>query len=111
MDSLSSVFAALSDPTRRAILDQLRAGPASFTELAAPHDISRPAVVKHLRALEGAGLVRREGRKTRPLYQLNGEKLAEPSRWIDRYAQFWDGALDRLEAYAQEITDQKGGKA
>ena len=71
LDALSQTFSALADPTRRAILQQLSKGGASFTELARPHEISRPAVVKHIKALERAGLVQRTGSETRPVYQLS----------------------------------------
>ena len=111
MDKLSSAFSALADPTRRAILARLQEGGASFTELAKPFDMSRPAVVKHIKALEKAGLVARTGSDTRPVYRLNAAPLRGPRDWLNDYQQFWEGSLDRLEAYVQEVTGQKGGKA
>lgn len=111
MDQLSSAFTALADPTRRAILARLQSGGASFTELAAPFDISRPAVVKHIKALEKAGLVLRTGSRTRPVYRLNAAPMREPRDWLNDYQQFWEGSLDRLDAYVQEIMNQKGGEA
>ena len=111
MDTLSQTFSALADPTRRAILQQLRGGGASFTELAKPHDISRPAVVKHIKALERSGLVERTGSPTRPVYQLSAAAMQAPADWLSEYRQFWEGSLDRLDTYVREVTGQKGGKA
>ena len=111
MDTLSQTFAALSDPTRRAILEQLSRGGASFTDLARPHDISRPAVVKHIKALEKSGLVERTGSDTRPVYQLSAAAMREPADWLSNYRQFWDDSLDRLDTYVREVTEQTGGKA
>ena len=111
MDTLSQTFSALADPTRRAILKQLSEGGASFTDLARPHEISRPAVVKHIKALERAGLVERTGSATRPVYQLSAEAMRAPAEWLSDYQQFWEGSLDRLDAYVREVTGQKGGKA
>ena len=112
MDALSQTFSALADPTRRAILQQLSEGNgASFTDLARPHDISRPAVVKHIKALERAGLVERTGSPTRPVYQLSAGALRAPADWLANYQQFWEGSLDRLDSYVREVTGQKGGEA
>jgi DNA-binding transcriptional ArsR family regulator len=96
-DVLDRVFAALSDPTRRSILHRLCLGPASVTELAAPVDMSLNAVSKHLKALEQAGLVRREieGR-VHHLY-LNADPLQEAERWVNHYRQYWEARLDSLE--------------
>ena len=111
MDPLSKVFAALADPTRRAILEQLTKGGASFTELARPHEISRPAVVKHIKSLERAGLVERTGATTRPTYRLSAAAMRQPHDWLIRYQSFWDESLDRLDAYIAEVSEQKGGRA
>lgn len=111
MDALSKTFSALADPTRRAILQQLSEGGASFTDLARPHDISRPAVVKHIKALERAGLVQRTGSATRPVYQLSAGAMQAPSDWLSDYQRFWDSSLDRLDDYVREVTGQDGGKA
>jgi DNA-binding transcriptional ArsR family regulator len=111
LDNLSQTFSALADPTRRAILQQLTQGGASFTDLARPHQISRPAVVKHIKALEKSGLVERTGSATRPVYQLSAAALREPVDWLSNYQQFWDSSLDRLDDYVREVTEQKGGKA
>jgi DNA-binding transcriptional ArsR family regulator len=105
-DHLSDVFFALADPTRRAILARLTAGEASVTELAEPFDMSMPAVTKHLKVLERAGLVTR-GREAqwRPV-RLDPEPLREVSGWLEAYRRFWDESLDRLDDYLQAI--QKG---
>lgn len=110
MDALSQTFSALADPTRRAILQQLTEGGASFTELARPHDISRPAVVKHIKALERAGLVQRTGSDTRPVYQLSAAAMQAPADWLSNYQRFWGESLDRLDTYVREVTGQKGGE-
>ncbi len=109
MDQLSAAFSALGDPTRRAILDRLMRGEASFSELADPFEMSRPAVVKHLRALERAGLIRKEGAKARPVYRLAPEGMKTPADWLERYARYWEGALDRLDAYIRDQQDREGG--
>lgn len=111
MDHLSRAYSALADPTRRAIIERLAKSEASFTELAEPFEISRPAVVKHLRALEGAGLVLKEGPKARPIYRLSPETMKAPHDWLNDYARFWEGSLDRLDAYVEELTTPKGGKS
>ena len=96
---LDAVFQALSDPTRRAILEQLADGESSVGALAEPFDISRPAISKHLRVLERAGLVSRlrDGRISR--CELDAAPMREASAWVDRYRQFWEGRLDRLAGY------------
>jgi DNA-binding transcriptional ArsR family regulator len=102
-DALSTTFAALASPTRRAILTRLAEGPASVKELSAPFSISGPAVSKHLRVLEGAGLIER-GREAqwRPA-RLDAAPLREVSEWADGFRRFWDGSFDRLDAYLNEL--------
>lgn len=102
-DALSRTFAALADPTRRAILARLSAGEATVGELAEPFDMTFAAVSKHLRVLEGAGLVTR-GRTAqyRPA-RLDARPLAEASRWIGDYAQFWEDSLDALDHYLNAL--------
>ena len=102
-DQLSSTFAALADPTRRAILARLASGRASVTELAAPFDMSMPAVSKHLKVLERAGLVAR-GRDAqwRPC-ELRAGPLKDVADWVDHYRSFWEQSLDRLDAYLQQL--------
>src|SRR3954466_16183805 len=101
-DQLSATFAALADPTRRAILARLASGETSVTELAEPFRMSLPAVSKHLKVLERAGLVAR-GREAqwRPC-RLEAAPLREASAFLDRYRRFWDESLDRLETHLQE---------
>jgi DNA-binding transcriptional ArsR family regulator len=102
-DRLSMTFAALADPTRRAILARLALGETSVTELAEPFDISLPAISKHLKVLERAGLVAR-GREAqwRPR-RLEAAPLREIADWIEHYRGFWEASLDRLDAYLTEL--------
>lgn len=105
-DPLSLTLSALADPTRRAILARLAQGEASVNELAAPFAISQPAVSKHLKVLEQAGLVSR-GRKAqlRPC-RLEAGPLRDLAGWLESYRRFWDQSFDRLDAYLKEL--QKG---
>ena len=102
-DRLSSTFAALADPTRRAILARLASGEASVTELAEPFAMSMPAVSKHLKVLERAGLVAR-GREAqwRPR-RLEAGPLRDVARWIEHYRRFWEQSFDRLDDYLREL--------
>lgn len=110
MDQLSTTLSALADPTRRAIIARLAAGEATVNELAAPFDMSLPAVSKHLKVLERAGLIRR-GRNAqwRPC-RLQAEPLKEIADWVGRYRQFWEGSFDRLDSYLGELqhSDKSG---
>ena len=101
-DRLSATFAALADPTRRAILARLASGEASVTELAAPFEMSLPAVSKHLKVLERAGLIAR-GREAqwRPC-QLEAGPLRDATRWLEHYRHFWEQSIDRLEDYLRK---------
>lgn len=101
LPSLDAVFSALGDGTRRAIVERLRDGPATVGELAQPFRISRPAISKHLRVLEQAGLVRRtrEGRMNR--CELNAGRLHDASAWLERYRRFWENRLDRLGRFLE----------
>ncbi|WEX07936.1 metalloregulator ArsR/SmtB family transcription factor [Chelativorans sp. AA-79] len=107
MDQLSATFAALADPTRRAIIARLTAGEATVNELAAPFDMSLPAVSKHLKVLERAGLISR-GRNAqwRPC-KLEAGPLKEVADWAERYRQFWEGSFDRLDNYLKEIQQKE----
>mgnify|MGYP001291977984 CR=1 FL=1 len=108
-DQLDRTFAALSDPTRRAILERLARGEATVTELAEPFAMSLPAVSKHLKVLERAGLIAR-GREAqwRPC-RLDAGPLASAADWLEQYRQFWEGSFERLDEYLQEL--QKGNEA
>ena len=102
-DSLNSTFAALADPTRRAILARLASGEASVTELAEPFEMSLPAVSKHLKVLERAGLIAR-GREAqwRPC-RLEAAPLKDAADWLEHYRRFWEQSLDRLEDYLRGL--------
>jgi len=106
-DQLSSIFSALADPTRRAILSRLAAGSASVTELATPFEMSLPAVSKHLKVLERAGLIAR-GREAqwRPC-RLELAPLREVATWLEEYRQLWDERLDRLDAYLTVVQQEE----
>ena len=103
---LDLTFAALSDPTRRAILDHLVHGVATVGQLAEPFDISRPAISKHLRVLERAGLVsrQRDGRVSR--CGLDASPMKDAADWVDRYRRFWDNQLDQLVQYVETEPDE-----
>ena len=107
-DQLSTTFAALADPTRRAILARLSPGECSVTELAEPFDMSMPAVSKHLRVLERAGLIAR-GREAqwRPC-RIEARPLKEVADWTERYRHLWEQRLDRLDKYLQVMKAKEG---
>jgi DNA-binding transcriptional ArsR family regulator len=104
-DQLSGVFAALADPTRRAILRQLRDGDATVAELAAPYTMSQPAVSKHLKVLEQAGLISRSRRATARLSHLEAEPLREAVGWLMDYRAYWAESFDRLDDLLDELKD------
>ncbi len=109
-DRLTATFGALADPTRRAILARLAAGEASVTELAEPFDVSLPAISKHLKVLERAGLVAR-GREAqwRPC-RLDAKPLEDVADWVERYRRHWEERFDRLDEYLRELQHQKKEK-
>jgi DNA-binding transcriptional ArsR family regulator len=111
-DTLDNTFAALADPTRRAILARLASGEASVNELAEPFEMTLPGVSKHLKVLERAGLISR-GRvaQSRPC-RLEVTPLREVADWVGRYRRFWEGSFDRLEDYLQELQggEDEGGE-
>jgi DNA-binding transcriptional ArsR family regulator len=102
-DHLSETFGALADPTRRAILARLASGDASVTELAAPFEMSMPAISKHLKVLERAGLIAR-GREAqwRPC-RLEARRLKDVAEWVGHYRRFWEQSFDRLDDYLHEL--------
>lgn len=113
-DRLSATFAALADPTRRAILARLADGEASVTELAEPFEMSLPAVSKHLKVLERAGLVTRTRHAQWRPCRLRPEPLREASDWVEQYRRLWEERFDRLEDYLKELQEQstdEGGSA
>jgi DNA-binding transcriptional ArsR family regulator len=102
-ERLDLTFAALADPTRRAILAKLAEGPTSVTELAAPFDMSLPAVSKHLGVLERCGLIERAKHAQWRPCRLKAEPLREAADWIERYRRHWEESLDRLDEYLQKL--------
>ncbi|HYI14012.1 MAG TPA: metalloregulator ArsR/SmtB family transcription factor [Thermomicrobiales bacterium] len=98
IDQLSVVFGALADPTRRAILARLTEGDATVAELAAPFSMSQPAISKHLKVLEKAGLVSRSRRATARLSHLEAEPLRDATEWLAGYQEYWDESYGRLDA-------------
>ncbi len=102
-DQLDSTFAALADPTRRAILARLASGEASVTELAEPFAMSQPAISKHLKVLERAGLISRGLDAQRRPRRLEAIPLAQATEWLERYRQFWEGRFQRLDALLNEM--------
>lgn len=106
-DQLSLTFAALADPTRRAILARLTAGATSVTELAAPHAMSLPAISKHLKVLERTGLITRSrAAQVRPC-RLQAEPMKDAVDWLERYRRHWEESFDRLEDYLKELQTRK----
>lgn len=102
-DRLSATFHALADPTRRAILARLSSGEASVNDLAAPFDMSLPAISKHLKVLEGAGLISRTKEAQYRPCKLEAQPLQEANAWVEQYRKFWEASFDRLDAYLQEL--------
>jgi len=102
-DAISNTFSALADPTRRAILARLAMGETSVTELAEPFEMSMPAVSKHLRVLEKAGLVERSRQAQYRPVKLRAEPLRQAWGWIEQYKQFWEESFDRLDAYLKQL--------
>ena len=105
-DPLSATFAALADPTRRAILARLAEGEASVGELGAPFTMSGPAVTKHLKVLERAGLISRSRTAQQRPAKLEAEALRAASDWLAEYRRFWEGQFDRLDLYLKQIQDK-----
>src|SRR3990172_9016420 len=104
IDQLDAVFGALADPTRRAILARLAEGDRSVGELTAPFRVSQPAISRHLKVLERAGLVSRNRRATARLSPLEAEPLREATEWLARYQAYWDERFDRLDALLASLT-------
>jgi len=109
-DTLDRTFAALSDPTRRAILEHLASGSATVTELAEPFEMTLPAVSKHLKVLERAGLIAR-GREAqwRPA-RLEAAPLKDAADWVERYRRFWEESYERLDEYLEELQERRKEK-
>ena len=100
-DPLSAAFGALADPSRRAMLERLRDGETAVGDLAEPFAISAPAISRHLKVLEEAGLVARRTERQRRIIRLQPDRLRDISGWVDRYRRFWEGKLDALTDYLE----------
>jgi DNA-binding transcriptional ArsR family regulator len=104
---LNATFSALADPTRRAILARLRSGEASVNELARPFSMSQPAISKHLRVLERAGLISRGQDAQRRPRRIDARRLAEATQWLENYRRIWEGNFARLDAVLEELKARK----
>jgi DNA-binding transcriptional ArsR family regulator len=109
MDQLSAVFGALADPTRRAILARLTEGDLTVAELTAPFSVSQPAISRHLKVLEGAGLISRRRRATARLSHLEAEPLREATAWLATYQEFWEESYDRLDGLLAALHRDRAG--
>jgi len=109
-EALDRTFAALADPTRRRILAHLARGDKRVTHLARPHDMSLPAVSKHLRVLEKAGLLRRRRYGRVHEMQLEAKPLKQAAQWVEEYRKFWEGSLDRLAEYLEKTSKESPRK-
>ena len=108
--NLNRTFAALADPTRRRILAHLARGDRCVTDLARPHAMSLPAVSKHLRVLEKAGLLRRRRYGRVHQLKLEAKPMQQAAEWVEEYRKFWEGSLDRLAAYLEKTNKARKGK-
>ena len=106
-DQLNAVFGALADPTRRAILARLADGDANVAELTRPFGISQPAISRHLKVLEGAGLISRQRRATARLSRLEAEPLREATAWLARYRAYWEESYERLDALLASLQQEE----
>ncbi|MEJ6781947.1 ArsR/SmtB family transcription factor [Aminobacter sp. Piv2-1] len=107
-DQLSATFASLADPTRRAILARLALGEATVNELAEPFDMSLPAISRHLKVLEGAGLISRSRTAQWRPCRLEAGPLRDVANWVEHYRRFWDASFDRMADYLKELQAPKG---
>ena len=107
-DPLSTTFAALADPTRRAILARLASGEASVKDLSAPFDMSQPAISKHLRVLERAGLIEQGRRAQWRPRRLRAGPLRDIADWVNQYRRHWEESFERLDAYFREVRESQG---
>ena len=106
-DQLTATFAALADPTRRAILSRLSKGERSVSELAEPFEMTLPAISKHLKVLEKAGLIERSRAAQYRPCKLNAKPLREAAQWVEQYRKFWDERFDRLDVYLAQLQGKK----
>jgi len=110
VDQLDAVFGALADPTRRAILARLTQGEASVAEIAAPFTVSQPAISRHLKVLEEAGLISRSRKATARLSHLEAGPLREATEWLSGYREFWDESYDRLDALLAALQHERSDR-
>src|SRR5690554_2210295 len=108
LQQISTTFAALGDPTRLAILARLARGEASVTELAEPFDMSLPAITKHLKVLENAGLIARAREAQRRPCRIHPQGFRQVANWVEEYRRFWEASFERLDDYLKTIQQQKG---
>ncbi len=106
-DELDRAFAALADPTRRAILARLAAGEAAVAEVGSPFAMSQPAVSKHLKVLEGAGLISRHRQARQRFCRLEARRLRDVSDWLGSYREFWEESFERLDDYLEELQKEE----
>jgi DNA-binding transcriptional ArsR family regulator len=106
-DPLTATFAALANPTRRAILEQLRTGEKTVTELAQPFDMTMPAITKHLKVLEKANLIERSRQAQYRPCTLDASPLRQVDEWMDRYRKFYEARFDRLDEYLETLVDEE----
>ena len=111
VDQLDAVFGALADPTRRAILTRLTQGEASVAEIAAPFRVTQPAISRHLKVLERAGLISRTRRRTAHLSHLRAEPLRQATVWLAGYRVFWEQSYERLEELLVALQEQEGQRS
>jgi len=109
-DELDKTFSALADPTRRAILERLMESDADVAELAQPFDMSMPAISKHLKVLERAGLISRDREAQKRPSHLEVERLREATQWMERYRRIWEARMDRIEIQIEKLQQQEGQK-
>lgn len=108
--NLDAVFAALADPTRRAILSKLSDGDAAVSDLAEPFAMSQPAISKHLKVLEKAGLIEKRIEKQKRISHLKAEPMQAAVNWLEQYKEFWENSFDQLDALLDELKMEEGGK-
>jgi DNA-binding transcriptional ArsR family regulator len=109
-DTLDRTFAALADPTRRAILKRLSAGEATVLELTKPFPVTQPAISKHLKVLERAGLISRSRDAQRRPRRLEAKPLAEATGWLENYRRFWESSFEQLDSVLEELKAKKRGR-
>lgn len=108
--NLDAVFAALADPTRRAIISKLSNGDAAVSDLAEPFAMSQPAISKHLKVLEKAGLIEKRIEKQKRISHLKAEPMQAAVNWLEQYKEFWENSFDQLDALLDELKMEEGGK-